>query len=59
MDNYLEDFEDYSDNFPDDYIDMSQFAPKDGLILYIMDKHGTLEDMIIGLNNIKKYISKL
>ena len=59
MDNYLEDFEDYSDNFPEDYIDMSQFTPKDGLILHVMDKHGTLEDMIIGLNNIKKYISKL
>ena len=59
MDNYIEDFEDYSDNFPDDFLDMSQLVPKDGLILQVMDKHGTLEDMIIGLNNIKKYISKL
>ena len=59
MDNYLEDFEDYQDNFPESFLDMSQLVPKDGLILQVMDKHGTLEDMIIGLCNIKKYISKL
>ena len=59
MDNYIEDFEDYSDNFPDGFLDMSQLVPKDGLILQVMDKHGTLEDMIMGLANIKKYISKL
>ena len=59
MDNYLEDFEDYSDNFPEDFIDISQLVPSDGLVLHVMDKHGTLEDMIIGLKDIKKYINKL
>ena len=59
MDNYLEDFEDYSDNFPESYIDLEQLSPKDGLILQIMDKCGHLEDMVIGLANIKRYINKL
>lgn len=59
MDNYLEDFEDYSDNFPEDFIDMSELVPMDGLALHVTDKSGNMEDIIIGLKNIKKYINKL
>ena len=54
-----EDYEDFSDNFPEDYLDESQFIPSDGLILHVMDKCGNVEDMIMGLPNIKKYINKL
>lgn len=58
--NYIqEDYKDFSDNFPEDYLDESQFVPSDGLILQVMDKCGNVEDMVMGLPNIKKYINKI
>jgi hypothetical protein len=56
----FEDSDDYNDDLQDEFIGaIEPLIPKDGLILHVMNKCGELEDMVIGLQDIKKYINKV
>ena len=57
-------YEDFDDEYPEfeDDLDLQDEvgfeAPDDGLVLHVLDKSGKVDDIIIGLKQIKEYILK-
>jgi hypothetical protein len=43
----------------DGQTDVPEESPEGGLVLQVLDHRGAVEDIIIGLENIRTYISKL
>ncbi len=63
---YPEDVEDFDLDLTDQEliemdgkIDQPEEAPEGGLVLQVLDHRGAVEDIIIGLANIRMYIEKL
>lgn len=57
-------YEDFDDEYPEfeDDLDLQDEVgfevPDDGLVLHVLDKSGKVDDIIIGLKQIKEYILK-